>query len=331
MKNTSVELVSEQNQLSIQWDRVANALGGRDVLLRILFILLFCLILTAASSTFLTPGNLLNVFRQAALLFLIASGLTLVLISGGIDLSIGANLGLSACLSALVLKATGSIALAIVAGVSAGAAVGLLNGIVIAYVRIPPFVATYGMLWVLTGITYFVMGGEAISDFPSEFRYLGSGYLLGIPVPVYLMVVFLIGGGFFLQRTIYGQELYTIGANHTAAYLSGIPVRSRHVLVYTVSGAMAGLAAVVFLARINSAEGDIGETVLLPAITAVLIGGTSLFGGIGTLTGTLLGALIITIVINAMNLLSVHTNWQPLVTGLIVVLAVLVDRFAHRR
>ncbi|WP_432260871.1 ABC transporter permease [Cupriavidus sp. TMH.W2] len=311
--------------------RVLDFLGGPDIAYRLVAVALLCAALAMASGNFLTEGNLLNVLRQASLLFLIASGLTVVLIAGGIDLSVGANLGLSACLAGLTLKATGSIPLAFVVGIGTGTCAGLLNGVLVSFMRVPPFIATYGMLWVLTGLTYLVMHGDAIAGFPGAFRFIGSGYLAGIPVPVYLMVAFLITGGLFARMTTYGQQTYAIGANPEAALLSGVPVRSRQILVYTMSGAMAGLAALVFLARVNSAEGDIGETLTLPAITAALIGGTSLFGGVGTLTGTLIGALMMTLVINGMNLLSVDTNWQPFVMGVMVVLAVLVDRLSHRR
>ena len=286
---------------------------------------LICLVLAVASDAFLTSNNLLNVLRQASLLFFLASGLTLVILTGGLDLSVGANVGLSACLAATVIKATGSPALGTLVGLGVGSLVGLANGLMVTRLRIPSFIATYGMLWVLHGLTYYYMGGETIHGFPPGFRQIGSGYVLGIPVPVYLMLLFLAAGMFLAQRTTYGQEIYAIGANPVAARLSGIPVTRRLILVYMVAGAMAGLASLVFLARLNSAEGDIGETLTLPAIAAVLIGGTSLFGGVGTVFGTFVGALLLTLVLNGMNLLDVNASWQPLVTGVIVVLAVWLD------
>jgi ribose transport system permease protein len=185
-------------------------------------------------------------------------------------------------------------------------------------------------MWILTGVTYYYMGGETIHGFPLAFRHLGSGYLFGIPMPVYVMVVFLLIGAFFAQRTIWGQQIYAIGANPVAARLSGVPVEKRLVLVYTVSGAMAGLASLIILARINSAQGDIGEDLTLPAIAAVLIGGTSLFGGSGTVMGTLIGAFILTLVLNGMNLLQINASWQPLVTGIILLLAVWIDTRTRR-
>jgi ribose transport system permease protein len=181
------------------------------------------------------------------------------------------------------------------------------------------------MLWVAQGATYYYMSGQSVYGFPPGFRALGSGYLLGIPIPIYLMIVFLAIGYFFTKRTTYGQQIYAIGANGVAARLSGIPVNSRLNLVFVLSGAMAGLASLIYLARLNSAEGDIGETLTLPTIAAVVIGGTSLFGGVGSLFGTFIGGLILTLILNGMNLLSVNANWQPLVTGLIVLLAVWLD------
>lgn len=302
-----------------------------QVLYRMLAAGLLCIALSLLTESFLNLGNILNVLRQASLLFFLASGLTLVILTGGLDLSVGANIGLSACLAATVIKGTGSPALGMLVGLAVGSLVGFANGLMVAKLRIPSFIATYGMLWVLHGMTYYYMAGETIHGFPPGFRQIGSGYFLGIPIPVYLMVAFLAAGIVFAQRTVWGQQIYAIGANPVAARLSGIPVDRRLILVYTVSGAMAGVASLIFLARLNSAEGDIGEAMTLPAIAAVLIGGTSLFGGVGTVFGTFVGALILTLVLNGMNLLAVNANWQPLVTGVIVVLAVWLDMYGRRR
>jgi ribose transport system permease protein len=294
-------------------------------------VLLLSVVLAMLSGSFLTAANLLNVLRQASLTFLIGSGATLVIVAAGIDLSIGANVGLSACLAAAVFKSTGSMAVGVAAALVCGTAIGALNGLMVTLLRLPPFIATYGMLWMLHGATYWFMAGQTIYGFPSGVRAIGSGYLFGIPVPVYLMAICLAAGGIFARYTVFGHEIYAIGANPEAARLSGIPVRRRLNLVYTLSGGMAGLAALVYLARLNSAEADIGEPLMLPAIAAILIGGTSLFGGIGGLSGTLAGAVILTLVLNGMNLLNVNSNWQPLVTGVIVLLAATLDTMARRR
>jgi len=296
-----------------------------QTLYRVLAVALLCVALTALSDVFLTANNILNVLRQTALLFLMASGLTLVILTAGLDLSIGANVALSGCLAASVIKITGSPLLGIATGIGCGFIIGLTNGVLVTALRIPSFIATYGMMWVLTGITYYYMAGETIHGFPPGFRQLGSGHLFGIPVPVYFMVLFLMIGVLFAQRTTWGQQIYAIGANPIAARLSGVPVERRLVLVYAVSGAMAGLASLIILARINSAQGDIGEELTLPAIAAVLVGGTSLFGGSGTVAGTLIGALLLTLVLNGMNLLQINSSWQPLATGIIILLAVWID------
>jgi ribose transport system permease protein len=298
---------------------------------RLIAVAVIAVALTMTTEVFLTAANLLNVLRQASLTFLIASGLTLTILTAGLDLSVGATVGLSACLAATVMKSTDSIALGVGAGLGFGALVGVVNGLMITLLKLPPFIATYGMLWTLNGVTYWFMGGETIHGFAPGFRALGSGHWLGVPVPIYVMAAFLVGGGIFTRYTTFGQEVYAIGANREAARLSGVPVRARLNLVYVLSGAMAGLAAIVYLARLNSAEADIGEPLTLPAIAAVLIGGTSLFGGVGSLTGTLVGALTLTLVVNGMNLLAVDANWQPLVTGVIVILAVWIDVITRQR
>ena len=302
-----------------------------QVLYRLLAALLICVVLAASTDSFLYLANILNVLRQASLLFFIASGLTLVVLTAGLDLSVGANVALSACIAGTAIHQSGQPALGVLAALASGAVIGLLNGLMVTALRIPSFIATYGMLWVLNGLTYWYMAGEVIHGFPPAFRQIGSGYLFGLPTPVYLLVVFLAIGTVFAQRTTWGQEIYAIGANPVAARLSGIPISRRLLLVYSVSGTMAGLASVIFLARLNSAEADIGETLTLPAIAAVLIGGTSLFGGVGSVFGTFVGALILTLVLNGMNLLSVNASWQPLVTGVIVILAVWLDMKARRR
>ena len=303
----------------------------RTVALRVGVLLAMAFVLGLWLPSFATVGNLLNIARQASLMFLLASGLTLVILCGGLDLAVGANVALSACLCAIVMKTSGSVALGCATAAGSGIAVGLCNGTLVTLMRIPPFIATYGTLWILHGLTYWIMNGETIHGFPPAFRALGSGYGGGLPIPVYLTGVALLAGTWLMQYTTWGQEVYATGANADAAALSGVPVRRRRLAVYVASGAMGGLAALVFLARLNSAEGDMGESLTLQAIAAVLIGGTSLFGGTGTLLGTLVGALILTVVLNGMNQLGISANWQPLITGVIVILSVLSDALGRRR
>jgi len=297
---------------------------------RLVGVMLIVVALALSSSAFATPSNLLNVLRQASLVFLSASGLTLVIVGAGLDLSVGANLVQKKCFAAAAIKATGALSSGFAAGLACGIVVGLLNGLMVTKLRLPPFIATYGMLWMLYGVNYWYMKGDTIYGFPPEFRALGSGDFLGVPIPVYLMAVGLLVGGICTRYTTLGHEVYAIGANAEAARLSGIPVSSRLILLYTLSGGMAGLAGVIYLARLNSAEAGIGSPLLLPAIAAVLIGGTSLFGGSGGLAGTLIGAIILTLVLNGMNLLGINSNWQPLVTGVIILLAALIDSVTRR-
>ncbi|MFC6522837.1 ABC transporter permease [Undibacterium arcticum] len=266
----------------------------------------------------------MNVLRQASLMFLLASGLTLVIISGGFDLSIGANLTLSACLAAGVMKSGAPPILAIAAAIGTGTIVGVLNGLAVTALRLPPFLATYGMLWILQGLAFRYMGGNEIYGFPTSFRALGTGFMVGVPIPVYIMGAVLVVGSLFMKKSNFGHELYAIGANTDVAILSGIPVRKRRISVYVISGLMSGLAALVYLARVNAADSGMGEQLLLPVIAAILIGGTSLFGGSGSLLGTLFGSLILALVINGMNLLNINATWQPLVVGAVLLAAVLV-------
>jgi ribose transport system permease protein len=301
------------------------------LLLRLLAVFLLAATLSLLSDVFLSPVNILNVLRQTALLFYMASGVTLVVITAGLDLSVGANIGLAACLAGSVIKTTGQPMLGVIVAIGAAGGVGLLNGLMVSVLRIPSFIATYRMLWVLQGLTYAFMAGTTVYGFPAGFRSFGNGFLLGVPIPVWVMAALLIFGSLFTHRTIWGQQIYAIGANPTAARLSGVPVRRRLELAYFLSGLMAGVAALVFLARINSAEADIGGALTLPAIAAVLIGGTSLFGGVGTLFGTFIGALLLTLVLNGMNLLHIDGRWQPLVTGVIIIAAVWLDIQPRRR
>src|SRR5579864_4585220 len=298
---------------------------------RMFLVAAIALALTIATDGFATSANLLNVLRQASLMFLLASGLTLVILSGGFDLSIAANLTLSACLAAGTMKSGGSPVLAVATALACGGSIGLLNGLAVTLLRLPPFLATYGMLWIVQGLAFHYMGGNEIIGFPVGFRALGIGFWLGVPLPVYMMLIVLIGGSIITACLNFGREIYAIGANAEAARLSGIPVRGRRIAVYTISGLMAGIAAIVYLARVNAADSAMGEPILLPAIAAILIGGASLFGGTGTLLGTLFGCVILSLVIDGMNLLNLDANWQPMMVGAILLLAVLADALARRQ
>lgn len=300
------------------------------VLSRLIAILLLVVVLALISPQFLTWGNALNVMRQASLQFLMAAGLTLVVLTGGIDLAIGAILGLAACLSASLIS-QGHVAWGIVAALLAGLACGSVNGVLVTVGRIPAFIATYGMLWIAHGLGYVFMKGEVIYGLPEGFRFLGAGFVWGIPVPVWIALALLVALHIMLHSTVLGRSIYAIGGNPNAARLSGMPVNSRLIIVYAFSGLLSGFAALIVIARVNAADSSLGEDLLLPAIATVCLGGTSLFGGVGGIAGTAIGALILALVLNGMNLLGVQTFWQSGVMGAIILISVLADQVGGSR
>jgi ribose transport system permease protein len=287
-------------------------------------------VLALVSPHFLSWQNLINVLRQASIQFLLSAGLTLCVVAGGIDLSVGAVLGLSACVAAAVIVG-GSPWLGMLAALAVGAACGLVNGITVAYVRIPAFIATYGMLWIAHGLAYVFMKGEVIHGFPPAFRFVGAGHVGPIPAPILVMLAVLGLLHVMLHRTRLGRAIYAVGGNPVAARLSGMPVRQYLVTVYTLSGLLAAFAGLVVIARVNAADSATGEDLLLASIAAMVLGGTSLFGGQGGVVGTAVGSVILSLVLNGMNLLDVKTFWQAFVLGSIVILSVLADQLATGR
>ncbi|HEX4885055.1 MAG TPA: ABC transporter permease [Casimicrobiaceae bacterium] len=297
---------------------------------RVVAIAAIVIVLAILSPQFLTWGNFVNVLRQASLQFLIASGLTIVVLTGGIDLAVGAVLGLAACLSASLIS-QGQVGWGIASALLAGLACGSVNGVLVTYGRIPAFIATYGMLWIAHGLGYVFMKGEVIYGLPDAFRFIGAGFVGPIPVPVIVAAALLVALHLMLHRTVLGRAIYAIGGNPTAARLSGMPVTRRLIAVYALSGLLAGFAALVVIARVNAADSSLGEDMLLPAIAAVCLGGTSLFGGVGGIVGTAIGALILALVVNGMNLLGVETFWQNGVMGTIILASVLADQVGGAR
>jgi ribose transport system permease protein len=297
---------------------------------RTAFLAALIVVLAVVSPHFLTTDNMVIVLRQAALQFLMCAGLTLVVLTGGIDLSIGAVLGLAACLGAGLI-AKGSMLLGVLAALGAGLACGVVNGALVAYVGIPAFIATYGMLWVAHGLGYVFMKGEVIHGFPAAFRTLGAGFLASIPIPIIVAGALLLALHIVLHLTRFGRALYAIGGNAVAARLCGMPTKRYLVTVYALSGVLAAFAGLVVIARVNAADSGTGEELLLTAIAAVCLGGTSLFGGAGGVVGTAIGSLILALVVNGMNMLSIATFWQAFAMGVIVIFAVLADVTFKRR
>lgn len=300
------------------------------VVSRLVALALIVVTLSILSPYFLTWSNLINVVRHAAPLFLLSAGLTLVVLTGGIDLSVGSVLGLSACLAASLITG-GYPVLGIAAALAAGLACGIVNGTLVAYAGVPSFIATYGMLWIANGLAYVFMQGEVIYGLPPEFRVIGAGFVGPIPVPVLIMIAVLIALHVLSHRTPLGRGIYAIGGNPVAARLSGMPVRRRLMIVYAMSGLMASFAALVVVARTNAADVSLGEEQLLPAIAAVCLGGTSLFGGVGGVAGTAVGALILALILNGMNLLGIGTFWQAGVLGFIILVSVFADQIVGGR
>jgi ribose transport system permease protein len=297
---------------------------------RLVAIVLLIAALSFLSPYFLTWTNVINVLRQASLQFMISAGLTIVVLTAGIDLSIGAVLGLAACIAASLISG-GYLVLGIAAALLAGLACGAVNGLLVTLGRIPSFIATYGMLWIAFGLGYVFMKGEVIYGLPEGFRYIGAGFLWGLPFPVIVAGALLVALHLLLHKTVLGRSIYAIGGNPDAARLSGMPVTRRLVAVYALSGLLSGFAALVVIARINAADSGVGEDLLLPAIAAVCLGGTSLFGGIGGVMGTAVGAIILALIVNGMNLLGVQTFWQNAMMGTIILISVLADQLGGTR
>ena len=297
---------------------------------RLIALVLLIVVLSILSPYFLTWTNLVNVLRQASLQFMISAGLTIVILTAGIDLSVGAVLGLAACVAASLISG-GFVVLGIVSALLAGLVCGAVNGLLVTIGRIPPFIATYGMLWIAFGLGYVFMKGEVIYGLPEGFRFIGTGFLWGIPFPVIVATALLAALHLMLHQTVLGRSIYAIGGNPDAARLSGMPVTRRLVTVYALSGFLSGFAALVVIARINAADSGVGEDLLLPAIAAVCLGGTPLFGGIGGIMGTAVGAIILALIVNGINLLGVQTFWQNAVMGTIILISVLADQLGGTR
>ena len=290
-----------------------------------------CLVLWAATPHFLTVSNLLNVFEQTAINAVVAAGMTFVIISGGIDLSVGSVLALSGIALAMALDAGVPAPLAIVFGLGAGLACGLVNGVLVTFGRLPPFIATLGMMSVARGGALMLAEGRPISGFGEEFRSLATGDVLMMPAPAIIAGGIYLLAHFVLARTIFGRAVYAIGGNEEAARLSGVRVHVHKTAVYGVAGLASAAAAVLLTARLNSAQPTAGIMYELDAIAATVIGGTSLMGGEGTILGALIGALIMGVLRNGLNLLNVSSFFQQVVIGAVIIGAVLVDMSLKRR
>ncbi|SCW43623.1 monosaccharide ABC transporter membrane protein, CUT2 family (TC 3.A.1.2.-) [Paenibacillus tianmuensis] len=295
---------------------------GILVALGVLFIAL-----TILSPSFLTSSNMLNLFRQVSVNVILAIGMTFVILTKGIDLSVGSVLAFSGIVAAsLATGANGNTVLAVLAGIGAGLVLGAINGVVVAKGKVAPFIVTLGMMAAARGFTFIYSDGRPISGLSKSFLNIASGAFLGIPIPVWIILLVFAIGSIVLYYTRFGRYVYAVGGNENATKTSGISVNKTLISVYCISGLLAGLAGVILTSRISGGLPQSGVSYELDAIAAVVIGGTSLAGGRGRLWGTLIGALIIGVLNNGLDLLGVSTYWQQVIKGSIIVIAVLVDR-----
>ncbi len=296
----------------------------------VLTLVAFCVVLSLLSPRFLTLSNLINVVRQASINGIIAVGMTLVILTGGIDLSVGSILAFTGVVAASLVTAGQPPVLAMVSALLLGSLLGMLNGVAVAYLRIPPFIATLGMMTVARGLALSYTQGRPITGFPESFRWLGAGWIGPLPVPILAMALVFGLGGWLLSYTVFGEHLMAIGNNPTAAHATGIPLRRHLVLTYGLSGFLAALAGLILIGRLDSAPPTLGIGYEFDAIAAVVIGGTPLAGGEGWLGGTLIGALIIGVLNNGINLLNIPSFYEQVFKGGVIAAALLLHRALRR-
>ncbi|GEN23511.1 ABC transporter permease [Halomonas cupida] len=306
-------------------NRITGFLSDYGII--VAFIVL-CVILSVVSPYFLGVNNLLNVLRQVSINGVLAIGMTFVILTRGIDLSVGSMMAFAAMVAAsfAVVDSGMPLIVPLTLGLAAGLALGCVNGVMVARFAIPPFVMTLGMLSMARGLTYIYSDGMPISSLSPSFLWLGQGMVVGIPVPVILFAAVFMLAWFTLRYTTFGRYVYAVGGNPTAARLSGIKVSRITFSVYAISGLLCGLAGLMIAARTSAALPQAGVAYELDAIAAVVIGGTSLAGGKGRIVGTLFGVLIIGVINNGLDLLGVSSFYQQLVKGAIIVVAVMLDR-----
>ncbi|MGV4968094.1 ribose ABC transporter permease RbsC [Priestia aryabhattai] len=310
---------------AIKENRVDNVMQKLGPLLG-LFILI--VIVSILNPSFLEPLNILNLLRQVAINALIAFGMTFVILTGGIDLSVGSILALSSALMAGMIVSGVDPIFAILIGCVLGAVMGMINGLLIIKGKMAPFIATLATMTIFRGLTLVYTDGNPITGLGENyyFQLFGRGYFLGIPVPAITMILAFAVLWVILHKTPFGRRTYAIGGNEKAAFISGIKVPKVKVMIYSLAGLLAALSGAILTSRLNSAQPTAGTSYELDAIAAVVLGGTSLSGGRGRIVGTLIGALIIGTLNNGLNLLGVSSFYQMVVKGIVILIAVLIDR-----
>ena len=287
-------------------------------------------VITIINSNFLTANNLLNLLLQVTSNALIAFGMTFVILTGGIDLSVGSILALSSALTAGLLGSGMPVTLAILISLILGCILGMMNGLLISYGKLAPFIVTLATMTIFRGATLVYTNGNPITKGLSDtflFQFLGQGYIVGIPFPVIIMFIVFIVLYVLLHKTAFGKSVYAIGGNEKAAYISGVKLNKVKIIIYSISGMMASISGLIITSRLSSAQPTAGASYEMDAIAAVVLGGTSLSGGKGRILGTLIGALIIGVLNNGLNIIGVSAFWQQVVKGVVILIAVLIDRF----
>ncbi len=280
-----------------------------------------------STPTFFNVGNLFNIARQVSIMGIVAVGMTFVMITGGIDLSVGSTLAVTGVFCAwLMVNLTVHPILAVIATLLLGILIGLVNGMVIIKFDIPPLIATLGMMTIGRGCAFIMTGGLPIYNIPEQFQFLGQGYAWVVPTPVIFMAVSFVVGGVILSRTYLGRYFFSIGGNEEAARLSGVPVVRYKLLVYAVLGFMSAMAGIILLSRINSGQPTAGTGFELDVVTAVVLGGVSITGGAGRLGGVLAGVFIIGVLSNGLIIMNVGEYYQSIIKGLVLLFAVGFDR-----
>ena len=302
------------------------------IIVALLVLCLFLAVNPLTRSSFLTQKNVFNVLRQISTNLYLACGMTMVIILGGIDLSVGSVIAMSGCVAAgCVSRYNLPLAVALLCGVLVGLVVGMFNGYVISSTTIPPFIVTLATMNIAKGLAYVYTGGSPVRVVTKEWQFVGAGYIGPVPTPVVLLVIVLFVTAMIMNKTKLGRHLYAVGGNAQAAEFSGISVARVKFLVHTYSGIMAGLAGIVLASRMYSGQPTAGDGAEMDAIAAVVVGGTSMAGGSGKIGGTIIGGLIIGVLNNGLNLMNVNSFWQYVVKGCVILLAVYLDYIRNKK
>lgn len=307
-----------------------NTMKYMSELTTVIALIILMAVITIINSNFLTANNLLNLLLQVTSNALIAFGMTFVILTGGIDLSVGSILALSSALTAGLLGSGMPVTLAILISLILGCILGMMNGLLISYGKLAPFIVTLATMTIFRGATLVYTNGNPITKGLSDtflFQFLGQGYIVGIPFPVIIMFIVFIVLYVLLHKTAFGKSVYAIGGNEKAAYISGVKLNKVKIIIYSISGIMASISGLIITSRLSSAQPTAGASYEMDAIAAVVLGGTSLSGSKGRILGTLIGALIIGVLNNGLNIIGVSAFWQQVVKGVVILIAVLIDRF----